>query len=135
IAGFQEAGKFFKTDVVLNGLRAAQEGQRTERTQVEGEKRKQGEDLARQAKVRKFLDAGKANLANRQYDAAILALGEALKTDPNNAEARAALQEAEKGRTAGTAQAAREKEEQDRLVKYRKFLETGRANLAAKQYD
>src|SRR5208283_568413 len=70
-----------------------------------------------------------------QYDAAILALGEALKTDPNNAEARAALQEAEKGRTAGTAQAAREKEEQDRLVKYRKFLETGRANLAAKRYD
>ncbi|HBI41343.1 MAG TPA: hypothetical protein DDY78_00610, partial [Planctomycetales bacterium] len=82
-----------------------------------------------------FLDGGKANLAAKHYDAAVVSLKEAVRMKPADKEAIAALQ------AAATAHAEIAKtEEQQAQAKitadaYQKQMIDGRAAMAAKQYD
>ena len=84
---------------------------------------------------RQFLDGGKANLAAKKYDAAAVALKEAVRLKPDDKDAAAALQQAEKGQ----ADAVRTEEQLAQAKKnadaYQKRMTDGRAALAAKQYD
>jgi colicin import membrane protein len=60
------------------------------------ESRRQQAEAEQRATMRKWLDAGKAQMAARKYEDAVKSFGEARKVDPGNAEAAAALRDAEK---------------------------------------
>lgn len=168
IAKFQEAGKIFRTDVVLNGQHQAEEARTKERAAVEAAKRKQTEDQQRLAaeaerrkkaaedqqraasdaekrkkadeqqrgaEVQRLLREGDAALTAKQFDSAAKAFNQVATLMPGSAEARAGLARTEQARREGMALAQRQKEELDRLTKFRIALDTGRAHLAAKRYD
>src|SRR5205085_6277942 len=79
--------------------------------------------------------SGKANLAAKQYDAAVLALTEARKLNPGDPSVNAALQEAEKARAAHGAGARSQAEARKKAEQYQKRLSEGRLAASAKQYD
>jgi len=93
------------------------------------------EAAQRETAFHQFLDGGKANLAAKHYDAAVVSLKEAVRMKPADKEAAAALQAAESAH----AQTAKTEEQQAQAKKtadaYQKAMIDGRAALAAKQYD
>src|SRR5262249_16765862 len=105
------------------------------RDQKLAQARQQAETAKQQADLRKLLDGGKANLDAKNYDAAIVALREAVRLDPKNAEAAKLLQDAQKGQAAITLNAQQEAERKRKLDEYQKAMERGRLALSTKQYD
>jgi hypothetical protein len=115
IARFQEAGKLFRTDAVLTGIRQAEEGRARDQAQADAARarnqaqadaarRKQMEDQQRAAEAQRKRQAdyqaamktGRQALATRRYDDAIKAFTEALRLMPGDKDATAQLQEARK---------------------------------------
>jgi tetratricopeptide (TPR) repeat protein len=97
--------------------------------------RKQKDDLDKQASFQKLLDAGKANVAAKQYDAAIVSLNDALKLKPGDPVALAALKDAQarQAEMVGNAQAAAEaKKKRDA---YEQHMQRGRTALNLKNWD
>src|SRR5262249_28947047 len=115
----------------LAGLDAAQKA----RGEAEAQARKKREEDERQTAFRILLDAGKANLAAERFDAAVLALGEALKIRPGDEDALAGLAAAQKGRAAAKGALA-EDEMKRKGEEYRKLMAAGRQSLfVTRQYD
>ena len=135
VAGFQEAGKIFRTDAVLNGMRQAEEARAKGLAAAELEKRKKAEEAQRLAEFQRLMKEGNAALAAKQLDPAVKAFTQASQLLPGNPEARTALSRAQQARDQSLGQAQRQREDQDRLARYRSVLEAGRAHLAAKRYD
>lgn len=126
---FQEAKKIDpKNETVLIGLTKAEKF----REQELALKRRQGEEAQRKASFRTLLESGKQNLAARRYDAAALALTEALRLYPNDAEAKAVYAEA-LSKVAADANAKAEL--QRKSAEYQRLMTNGRRAMAAKQYD
>jgi hypothetical protein len=133
-ARFQEAGKLFKTDVVLNGQRAAQQGLAQEKARVEADKKKKEEEAQRGARLKQLLDVAKDALIRKDYDAAIKTLQQAKKLEPTNVEVLAALDKAEDARDDNAAELARAKAEQGKAALIKKLLGDGQAKLKAKNF-
>jgi len=97
--------------------------------------RRQKEAADKTAGLTKLMAAGKANMTAKNYDAAIVAFGDALKADPQNAEAKAGLAAAEaadaKMERDATAQAAAKAKRAD----YEKAMQTGQSALKLRQYN
>src|SRR5262249_31136211 len=81
------------------------------------------------------LESGQANLANKQYDAAVVALTEALKLNPGNPAATKLRDEAEKARAAAAGSAEAVAEAKKKAEAYQKVMNEGRLALTGRQYD
>src|SRR5262249_25874437 len=89
----------------------------------------------RQTAFRTLLTSGKANVAAKQYDAAVLALTEATKLNPTDAEAKAALAEAQQAKSQAAVDAKTAAQAQKKAEEHQKWMGEGRVALSAKQYD
>jgi tetratricopeptide (TPR) repeat protein len=135
VTHYQEAGKLFRTDAVLTGQRQAEELRDHAKAQADAETRKRAEDEKRAAQVKKLLADGKTALDGRQFDAAIKAYREASTLSPGNVEVMTALSKAEHARDDFAAKNRQKLEDDRRLADFRKLLDSGKANLAAKKYE
>jgi tetratricopeptide (TPR) repeat protein len=115
-----------KNETILLGLTKAERA----REQDTFQQRRKGEDEQKKATFQTLLDKGKANLAAKNYQAALLSLTEAGKLFPENAEAKAALAEAESKLGSDAKATLQRKAEQ-----YQKFLADGRLAMKLKYYD
>jgi tetratricopeptide (TPR) repeat protein len=134
IASYQEAGKLFKTDVVINGQRQAEELRDREKAQADADRRKQDEETKRNAQVQKLLADGQKSLDAKQFDQAISQFQEARKLAPGNVDVLTALSKAEHARDQ-LAAANRDKAEEDKKAAFNKVLHDADAAFAAKRYD
>jgi hypothetical protein len=96
VGHFEAAGKIYRTDVVANGLKRAQELRDHDHAQRDADLRRQQDEANRRAAVRKWLDAGKAQLAARKYEEAVTSFRQAATLDPGSTEAANGLRDAEK---------------------------------------
>jgi tetratricopeptide (TPR) repeat protein len=135
VVKFQEAGNLYRTDVVLNGLRQAEEARAREQARAEAEQRKRAQEQQREADLQRALDEGRTALEARQFDQAVQAFTKAKKLAPANVDVLAGLSRAEQALQEHAAQARRRKDEEQRQAAFRKLLDSGRANLAARRYD
>ncbi|MCI0683416.1 MAG: hypothetical protein L0Y71_15030 [Gemmataceae bacterium] len=125
---YHEAGKFFKTDAVLIGLRKVEAA----RAEVAA-KAKAGQDQT--VRVKQLVAQGRSALDAKDYGKAIAAYQQAKKLAPDNVEMLAGLTQAEEARTRHAASAKRQAEDAARAKEFQRLLQSGRANLKAKQYD
>jgi tetratricopeptide (TPR) repeat protein len=98
VAAYQEAGKLYRTDVVLTGQRQAEELRDRERAQRDAEAKRQAEEAKRAAQVQSLLAEGQKALAAQQFDKAIASFRSATQVAPGNVEALTALSRAEHAR-------------------------------------
>lgn len=125
---FQQAKQIAPDHIdVLAGLTAAEHG----RDLLLAQERKQADDANRLTSFQRMLKSGQANMAAKQYDAAVANLTEAVKLSPGDATAVAALKQAEKAR-AGTAP---DPAAQKNLAAYQKHISDGRFAMTGKRYD
>jgi tetratricopeptide (TPR) repeat protein len=96
VAQYQAAAKLYPTDVVLTGLRAAQDAQ--ERARAEAERRRQAEEQQKTAAMAKLLADGQAALAAGSLDQAVSTYQQATKLAPGNVDAQTGLTKAEQAR-------------------------------------
>jgi tetratricopeptide (TPR) repeat protein len=134
-AKYEEAGKIFRTDAVLTGLRKIDEAQADAAAQAAAAKQKALEEERRTARLQKLMKEGEAALQAKQFDAAITAYSQAKKLAPGNVEVLSGLSRAEQARERTAVEARRKTEEQERQRNFVKLLDAGQANLANKQYD
>jgi tetratricopeptide (TPR) repeat protein len=134
VAHYQEAGKLFRTDVVLTGLKQAEELRDRDKAQREAEQRQRAEAQKRDEHVKKLLADGQKALDARQYDAAVKAFKEASQVAPGDVAALTALGKAEQARDEFNARNAH-KAEEDKQAAFRKLRDSGKSHLAARQYD
>ena len=136
---FDTASKAFgQAAKLMPGNAEAQAGlAQTEKARQDSlaQSRRQQDDQARLAKYRTALETGRAHLAAKRYDAAVAALTEATKLNPGDPAAAAALKEAEAGRAASQAEAARQLAQKQNAEAYQKWMADGRTALAGQRYD
>jgi tetratricopeptide (TPR) repeat protein len=97
--------------------------------------KREAEAAQQETAFHQFLNGGKANLAAKHYDAAVVSLKEAVRMKPADKDAAAALQTAESAH-AETAKTEEQQAQANRTADaYQKAMIDGRAALAAKQYD
>jgi tetratricopeptide (TPR) repeat protein len=126
---FREAKRLAPTNVdALAGLTQAE--QKLER--VAAEVRRKDEDKSRKESFQKLLASGKASLAANRFEAAAIALAEAVRLMPDNAEAKSALDEA--NRQLG-ADAKRQTELKKKMDEYQRHIADGRRAMSTKQFD
>jgi tetratricopeptide (TPR) repeat protein len=122
-AKFQEAGKIFKTDAVLTGLKQIESAQ-TAQTNPGKEKTIPVDPLAaNKLKLKEFIATGQAALKLKDYDAAEKALRSAGQIDPTDPGVVKGLKDVQAGRQA------------QRLADYQTALTTGQKALTGKDYS
>ncbi len=97
--------------------------------------RRQKEAADKTAGVTKLLAAGQANMKAKNYDAAIVSFGDALKADPQNAEAKAGLAAAEAADAKMERDATAQAEAKAKRAAYEKQMQAGQSALKLRQYD
>jgi tetratricopeptide (TPR) repeat protein len=126
---YREAQKLDpKNETILVGLTKAEHA----REQEQFLQSRKGENDVKKANFDKLLASGKANLANKNYPAAVLSLTEATKLFPDNADAKAALAQAQAN--VATDEAAKA-DLQRKAGEYQKFMADGRQAMKLKQFD
>jgi tetratricopeptide (TPR) repeat protein len=115
----------------LAGLSKAE--QTRERNAVEA--RRRDEEAQRLAAYRRLLESGQENLANKKYEAAVLALNEALKLKPGDPAALQARDQAEKARQQVASSAKNAEAERQKAAAYQKAISDGRLALNGRQFD
>jgi tetratricopeptide (TPR) repeat protein len=135
VVKYHEAEKVYRTDAVLTGLHQAETAQASLRSQAEAEQRKRVAESKRADEALLKLTEGEKALSAQQYDRAVQAYREASQLAPGNVDALAGMSKAEHARAEAATRARRQNEEADRLANFRTLRESGKANLAAKQYD
>lgn len=116
---------------VLAGLSQAEAA----RVKFQAAAQRQADDAARQKEFQRLLQSGQANLKAKQYDAAALALNEALKLRPSDAAAATALQEVELGRKSASLSAQAAVAAKKKTAAYQVLMADGRRALEAKRFD
>lgn len=134
-AKFEEAGKLFRTDAVLTGLRQVETAQTQHTAQAKAAQEKAIEQQQKGERVRQLLAQGQSALDAKQYSAALKSLRQAKALSPDNVDVRAALTKAEQAQQKAQTEARRIAEETERQTKFRRLLDSGKTNLANKQYD
>ncbi|MFL5244949.1 MAG: hypothetical protein ACJ8FY_22840 [Gemmataceae bacterium] len=136
---FQEAGKVFQTDVVLTGLKTAEDGKAKQQEQVDAGLRKQLEERKREDDFKQALAQGQAALDAKQFDKATASLKQATTLKPDSVEAQAALAKAQQARSDALSKAAQAEAQTKLQADARKafdgLMKSGRDLLASKRYD
>jgi tetratricopeptide (TPR) repeat protein len=123
IAKYEEAGKLFRTDAVLAGIKQAQDAKGREATAAKEQQQAE--------KVRQLVAAGRAATAKGQYDAAAKSLGEANALAPKDAAVQQALRELAQAKE----HAATDADKAKRQAEYAKAIQAGRDAYAARRLD
>jgi tetratricopeptide (TPR) repeat protein len=97
--------------------------------------RRRDEEKQRLAAYRRLLESGQANLANKRYEAAVLALNEALKLKPGDPAALQARDQAEKARQQAAGSAKTAEADRQKAAAYQKAMSDGRLALTGRQFD
>lgn len=134
-AKYEEAGKFYKTDLVLTGLRQAQNARAQTLAATAAAKQKAEEEQRNAGRFQKFMTDGRAALDARDYGRAAQNFAEAKKINPSDIEVLTGLTKAEQLRDQAAQDQRRKSEEQERLTTFKRLLEAGQANLANKKFD
>jgi tetratricopeptide (TPR) repeat protein len=129
IKAFREASALAPGNVeVLTALSKAEQA----RDEFAAKNRQKLEEDRRAADFRKLVENGKSNLAGKKYEAATVALREALKLKPGEPEAAALLKDAERHLAAIQADEAAAKKRQ---ADFQGLLQKGRQSLQAKRFE
>jgi tetratricopeptide (TPR) repeat protein len=134
VAAYQEAGKLYRTDVVLTGQRQAEELRDRERAQRDAEQKRQAEEAKKAAQVQSLLAEGQKALAAQQFDKAIASFRSATQVAPGNVEALTALSRAEHARddfAARNRQLAEARQAAQRKADYDLAMSAGQAATKA----
>src|SRR5262249_46396644 len=116
---------------VLTALTRAE--QANEKAQAEA--RRTADESDRQKNFQRLLDSGKANLANKQFDAAKLALTQALVLKPGDPDATTSLQAVDKALSTVKLDAGAKEAAEKKAAAYQKFMDEGRLALSTKRVD
>src|SRR5262249_36930800 len=116
---------------LLVGLGMAERGRDTQ-SAVE---KRQVEEQQRQLAFRKLIDGAKANMAAKQFDAAVSNLTEAQKLSPADREVQALLTEAKQQQAKAGADAQSAAEARKKAEAYQGHIGNGRVALSAKRFD
>jgi tetratricopeptide (TPR) repeat protein len=134
-AKYQEAGKLFKTDAVLTGLKQVETGQSELLGQAQAAKQKAADDAQKDVRIQQLLKDGQASLSANKLEDAVNTLRQAKKLAPDNADVLTALTKAEQARDKSRVDAQRQSADRKRQDDFKRLLDSGKANLANKQYD
>lgn len=136
---YDAAVRFFKQAITLKpadvDLQKELTAAELARDTAAAEARKKQEEAAQDAAHDKALNAGLANLKNKQYDAALVNFNEALKYDPDSTKAKAGLTQTQTALAAMKQDAAAQAEAKRKRTEYEKFMSQGQVALKLKQYD
>lgn len=134
VQAFREAAQLAPTDVDLKIALAKAEQARDD---YAAKNRVKIEEEQRLVAARRLRDDGKAKLGAKQYEAAAASLGQALKLNPADAEAKGLLLDVEKARIAAKlaeADAARKREEEAKAARVQQYVAAARKAMDAKDY-
>ena len=126
-----DAGKYAQAITILNGLLKTNPNDAEAKALLKEAQDKQSAanaEAAEKARQDKLAQA-KANIDAGKYSAAITTLNGLLKTNPNDAEAKALLKEAQDKQSAANAEAA-EKARQDKLAQAKANIDAGKYSAA-----
>jgi tetratricopeptide (TPR) repeat protein len=162
VAKYNEAGKIFKTDAVVAGLRQVEEARAQETATRDAILRREAEAARREADFKKAMTEGQTALVAKQYAKAVASFKQATELKPGDVEALAALSKAEQARqdvlaaraaetkkaeAAAAAEAERKKQEQARLdakkqaeelkqqAEFSRLMSLGAAAMNNKRYE
>lgn len=128
---YEEAGKIYRTDAVLTGLRQVDDG----RAALLAAEKKQQAEAKKAERVKQFVADGNAALTANKYVEAVSAFQQAKKLAPDNLEVMTGLTRAEQLRDRLAQDTQRKTEEAQRAQNFQRFLKSGQENLANKQYE
>ncbi len=95
---YQEAGKLFRTDAVLTGLQEAERRLATNNAAQQADAKARLEDAKRQEDFKRLVSAGGQAMTLKKYDEAEKAYTDALRLQPGDPAATAALRQATQAR-------------------------------------
>ena len=131
VKSFQLARKLAPDSIeVVTGLTHAEQAR--DRALADAQTKAAG--LERLQKLGKLLKSGQANIAAKQFEAAVANLTEAASLEPSNPSIAAELKKALAGRDGQFADAKAQAAAKERAVAYQKWLGDGRAAIANKRY-
>jgi tetratricopeptide (TPR) repeat protein len=131
ITKYEEAGKLFRTDAVLAGIKQAQDAKARETAAAKEHAAAEADKAKRQAEYARAVQAGRDAYAARRYDDAVKAFTDALRIMPGDRDATALLQQATKTRDDMKAAANAEAK---RKADYTRLMAQGQAAMAGKHY-
>jgi tetratricopeptide (TPR) repeat protein len=132
---FQQAKLVYATDIVLAGLRQAEDGLARERAAREADQRRQAEEAKKTAEFQRLQQEARSALADRQYDRAIQSYRAADRLVPGDVDVLAGLSRAEQLHEQQAVAQRRRQAEQAKETAFRTLLESGKSNLAARRYE
>jgi hypothetical protein len=132
VARYQEAGKLFKTDAVLNGMHQAEEAQRQQIAAQQGLTQQRQEEQKKAAQVKQLVSQGLAALRLRNVEAAARSINAAAQLAPRDPEVLRAQQDLQRAQATmtGDTEAAR-KRARDFLA----LLTKGKEATTAQRWD
>jgi TolB-like protein len=135
VAKYAEAGKLYNTDIVLTGLRQAKTLQTQETDQAAAERAKREAEAKRADDLKRWKDAGLDALTAKQYGRAVDLLTKAKAVAPADVDLLAALAKAEHAKADEDAKAKLAADKAHGDAGFKQFLDGGKENLGAKQYE
>jgi len=129
IAQYQEAGKLFRTDAVISGLRQAEQLRQHELAVKQAEGNQKQEQEKRQAQVQKLLADSQTALTAGNLDAAEKSITEAGKLAPGNVDVLTARNKVQQARQDYSAR------NRKKLDDYQALLQRGKSELLAQKYN
>jgi tetratricopeptide (TPR) repeat protein len=131
VHAFQQAKKLAPDNLdVITGLTKAEQAQKS----LLAEERRKVEETGRTQNFQRLVKSGRDNLANKHYEAAVAALGEAVKLNPADVSLQDDLKRAVKERDALLTDAKTEAAAKQRADMYQKLLSEGQVALNSKRF-
>jgi hypothetical protein len=134
IDDFAAARKLFATDAALTGLRQAELGLHTKKAQEAAAKEQGARKEQLPQLLKKLIADADTALAAKNYDRAVSLFREANELDPKNDAVLVGLTKAQQSRERDLFQQRRKGEDEQKKVMFETLLDSGKANLAAKNY-
>jgi tetratricopeptide (TPR) repeat protein len=132
---FNEAGKLYRTDVVLAGLKAIDDAETQARLEAEAARKAEAERLAKERAAKGFADRAKAAEQAKNFDEAVKLYQQAAQADPLNQEWVLALSKAEAARDRAALEIKLKREDQEKQARVKRLRDEARRNLTAKRFD
>lgn len=129
ITQYQEAGKLFRTDAVISGLRQAEQLRSHELAVKQAEANQKQDQEKKLVQIQKLLADGQAALTAGNYDAADKSINDAAKLAPGNVDVLAARNRLQQARQDYLAR------NRKKLDDYQALLQRGRSEVAAGKYN
>ncbi|HLW67704.1 MAG TPA: hypothetical protein VKS79_20475, partial [Gemmataceae bacterium] len=131
---FTAAKNLFSTDAALTGLRQAEQSVAQKKAQEAAAKEQAARKEQQPQLLKKLLADGASALASKNYERAVSLFREASQLDPKNEAALVGLTKAEQARERDVFQQQRKGEDEQKKALFEKLLDSGKANLAKKNY-